>query len=538
MAVPSRQRRGSILIAVVGVLVLLALLATSFLSATRRDRVATQQYSVNDQTDLLLQGLVNAARGEMAEAGDVPGESTDAADLPKSDTPWLASRVPGTINPNQVFSGNATNDAGDNRACWPFVSGPLLGVSHFESPMPTAGASTTFTRRDHLYPTFLSLAGERWPALCVPGEGPAGDATFIAGDADGDGIADAGLFRLPVGRLAGVTYFGAVRIVDDDAAVNLNTALSRDYDVRGDGSVIPMADSPTAGAFSAQVGLAELLRTAIPSAARNALPPAPAPATVDHLTTDDTFATFNTYRWGLSGAGLPIGIAGAGAGRTIVIDDTPLADGRVGARADITGTLPEYQFATLGDCLQNQIAARIERPGISAAPDIHARSLYPEGLALSARFCLGWTDDAVGGGSNPLLRSIDASIHFGATSQTAGAASARGVPVDCQPFTGSASDGIDRWFTSQFDALAEDPSQPSTWMNRRTLLVDSNGVSEVVRQHRWLPSELTSAPARGPRPLDAKASINTAPFADVFASFFQVFASDSFDAKADDEGTP
>ncbi|MGN6625792.1 MAG: hypothetical protein ACTHLN_04160, partial [Tepidisphaeraceae bacterium] len=231
-----------------------------------------------------------------------------------------------------------------------------------------------------------------------------------------------------------------------------------------------------------------------------------------------------------------IGIAGAG--RTMVIDDTPLADGRVGARADITGTLPEYQFATLGDCLQNQVAARNDRPGISAAPDAHARSLYPEGLALSARFCLAWPEDAVGGGSNPLLRAIDSSIHFGPTSQTAGATSAHSAPVACQPFTGSASDGIDRWFTSQFDVLGEDPSQPSTWMNRRTLLVDSNGTSEVVRQHRWLPSELTSAPARVPRPLDAKASINTAPFADAFASFFQVFASDSFDAKADDEGTP
>ncbi|HXE53400.1 MAG TPA: hypothetical protein VN541_10310, partial [Tepidisphaeraceae bacterium] len=45
-----------------------------------------------------------------------------------------------------------------------------------------------------------------------------------AADADGDGIADSGYIKLPVGPIDGVTYYAAVRIVDNSAAVNANIA--------------------------------------------------------------------------------------------------------------------------------------------------------------------------------------------------------------------------------------------------------------------------------------------------------------------------
>src|SRR5207248_2681596 len=47
-----------------------------------------------------------------------------------------------------------------------------------------------------------------------------------AADADGDGIADSGLFRLPMGEINGVTYYGAVRIIDDNSAVNAAVAFA------------------------------------------------------------------------------------------------------------------------------------------------------------------------------------------------------------------------------------------------------------------------------------------------------------------------
>src|SRR5213075_187334 len=46
----------------------------------------------------------------------------------------------------------------------------------------------------------------------------------LAADADGDGIADSFLVRMPIGNINGITYYHAVRIVDNAAAINLNTA--------------------------------------------------------------------------------------------------------------------------------------------------------------------------------------------------------------------------------------------------------------------------------------------------------------------------
>ena len=64
---------------------------------------------------------------------------------------------------------------------------------------------------------------------------PVSGNVFLAGDADGDGIADSGLFLLPVGQINGVTYYASVRIVDNAAAINVNTAWSHhvDYDFSG-----------------------------------------------------------------------------------------------------------------------------------------------------------------------------------------------------------------------------------------------------------------------------------------------------------------
>src|SRR5262249_39481084 len=56
---------------------------------------------------------------------------------------------------------------------------------------------------------------------------------FIAGDADGDGVADSGLRKLPVGEVSGLTFFYACRIIDNGSAINVNTAWSRDHEFRG-----------------------------------------------------------------------------------------------------------------------------------------------------------------------------------------------------------------------------------------------------------------------------------------------------------------
>ena len=80
-----------------------------------------------------------------------------------------------------------------------------------------------------------------------------------AADADGDGIADALLWKLPVGPMNGVTYYAAVRVVDNNSAINVNTALARNFDF--DGGLEAMQSPYAPSYFLGRVGLAEILRS-------------------------------------------------------------------------------------------------------------------------------------------------------------------------------------------------------------------------------------------------------------------------------------
>jgi hypothetical protein len=93
-----------------------------------------------------------------------------------------------------------------------------------------------------------------------------GNNFLFAGDADGDGIADSLPQRLPVGKLNGVTYYAYVRIIDHASAINVNTAMSRDFDYTGDLNqtlvTSGVADKTLwkYGFFSTDIGIAEMLR--------------------------------------------------------------------------------------------------------------------------------------------------------------------------------------------------------------------------------------------------------------------------------------
>src|SRR5439155_26543992 len=81
-----------------------------------------------------------------------------------------------------------------------------------------------------------------------------------AADADGDGIADSVLWKLPMGPMNGVTYYAAIRVIDNNSAINVNTALSRDFDFNGNLNAV-IAPSY----FTGRVGLAEMLRSSKPN---------------------------------------------------------------------------------------------------------------------------------------------------------------------------------------------------------------------------------------------------------------------------------
>ncbi len=110
----------------------------------------------------------------------------------------------------------------------------------------------------------VTINGRAYPALRIyyPGD-PAQMGTsaqndgFIivpAGSASGDGIADSLLWRLPISPINGLTFYAAVRVVDNNAAVNLNTAGSSLYDFDARGNPLPNLSM-----FPGDVGLAEMM---------------------------------------------------------------------------------------------------------------------------------------------------------------------------------------------------------------------------------------------------------------------------------------
>src|SRR6185437_14938255 len=62
-----RSRRGSVLILVVVLLVLMALMGTAFLVTTRTDLASSKLYQRNVQIDLLVQGVENMSLAAMTD---------------------------------------------------------------------------------------------------------------------------------------------------------------------------------------------------------------------------------------------------------------------------------------------------------------------------------------------------------------------------------------------------------------------------------------------------------------------------------------
>lgn len=247
----AHKDRGSVLIFVVGVLVLLALSATAFIASTAGDRKTTKQNEFNTQVDLLLEGCRQAVIGKILADTTIPQDFRTNATVDVfsdgfiTDT-WLASRVPTWANGvPPTTPGPAT---ASNQIRWRHLTRDIFsGGSVFEEPTGRA-----YGMGGNAIPTSIGLR----PALNV------GGVNYLASDTDGDGIADAGLVRLPISKINGITYYAAFRVIDHSSAINLATAMSRDYDFDANQSALPAAGYNHApiGFFPTGVGLAETLK--------------------------------------------------------------------------------------------------------------------------------------------------------------------------------------------------------------------------------------------------------------------------------------
>jgi hypothetical protein len=204
-----------------------------------------------------------------------------------------------------------------------------------------------------VYPAFIPISVAAATGTATYG------TPFLAADADGDGIADSVLFPLNVTSSSSngtITYFAAVRIVDNNSAVNLNTAWSRFSDFKAPtapantntpGSIA----NPSPLTFADALGNPSASTTWIGFAGAGAANLGWLPSHVGLLEMLDPnesqlqyqeMARLNSIRFGTSSGGISSSVYDDGA--------APVA------RTD-------YQFLTLGDALWNQLGRRIQNPG-------------------------------------------------------------------------------------------------------------------------------------------------------------------------------
>ena len=500
-------RRGSVLIFVVVLLVLLALIGTAFISTARTDRYATQQNAYNTQIDLLAQGVQNMIAS--SAAGSLFG--TNSAYRPAGDAnyrsytdykfdTWLAERIPTLITDS---SGPISPTPG-----WTSLTIPLTGALQFDDPytgIPTPLVGT----KDNIYGAihYLTLAdGTNVPAMRLvdktgtqlpnPNTGAPANGIFHAADADGDGIADSGYFKLPIGQINGATWYAAVRIIDDNSAINVNTAWasSGDFDFGGTAST-------NLGFFRSNTGLLELLRDYNPAGA--------------YATFSPEWNALNAWRF--NGA--------VYASQPPVDDTTP--NGLV--RGD-------YNFISQGDALENQIARRLDWPGYQVVGTRYQVSSYSDMLSLARNFVLR-------SDSNSALENLLASslIYYYQDTAPVGEQYLRTQPYPAYSYYSTASPYAGFWFNDNFDYASEVAGNKNTIKNLRALLVTRNPVSGLMPQQSMtvLPAEVKTPVAYPPSSYDLmpdfttanlpepRTSINTAQFGELWRGFWSVMQDSS-----------
>lgn len=492
----SRSRRGSVLILCVVLIVVLALIGTAMLSRARIDRAAAVQHSNNTEVDMLVDGMLNIAQGViLADLYDNgvfrPGDGSPfpmpapsswtpplrATTYDNWDAPSLVSPLPNATLPVSALQNAARNDiwlmpripsvfneaaaAGPgNWPYWPSITAPLLGTQ-FDSPFVLLGAphtgvgtvtggTTSYTQRTsydtitpvtRLEPDYVaSINGtalpERLPVWTL-GTGLAA-RKYLAGDADGDGIADCGLVKIPVGEINGLTYYAGFRIIDNGSAINLNTAIRRDADYDNGIASGPLR---TYGYFPSNIGLAELLHSR-----QNVGVPM---ENVYLLGTEMT--NLLSHRIGRVLGSQPIPGLGSGG--------APPAVGPL----DYDGNaMTSFYFTSFGDALSMQLANRLGRPGAnSAGPNPPVRFQALSGAEAAAL-------------ANPTPRSSSSIVQQLLPASLYGTASKAAYRAD----------RVALWFDQNFDFAQEDIANPlTTFMPRRSILTTTNAVSNIAPWH-------------------------------------------------------
>ncbi|MEA2711024.1 MAG: hypothetical protein QOF78_3625 [Phycisphaerales bacterium] len=541
-----RSRSGSVLILVVALLVLLALLGTAFITTTRIDRVSSVQHTKNVQIDLLVEGMVNlafnAVRDDLYDTqalqmyrptdltpnawtgyehwdtlgGSAPVDMNSALPPVMPNDLWLASRYPRVSDP--TFGASTTNFPFWDSVTFPMtpVTAGVLPLWQFDSPnsavpfqfnfpyrvlpQPFPPGAQYFTMKPIFRPSFKEMptgSGKFHPSLIpyhvvgMGGTGPQMQAgnEFLAADADGDGIADAGMWKLPVGHIDGVTYYAAIRIIDNNSAVNVNTAVSN---LEFDGAYDSAGVMPRYY-FPASVGLMETLRSYTPGSG----------STVNGQSTE-MGKLFEALCQGVLPKG---GMAGG-------LKNGPAA-------ADDGSPRGDFAYQSLGDLMYSQLGARIGNPGAiapGASPALAQRMSINESIALAYHFVMLNRD------ATPSVMETTFASAYNPDSIYRGAENFK-TPNIATPSYPATAAGLADWYDSNFRFDVEQGLPSSGFRPRRALLVAGNPVSNQAPQHA-IENYATGAGMAGflPNQYVPKTSINQASFPELWRAYWQVMS--------------
>lgn len=512
--VPSRQRNaGSVLVLVVVLLVLVFLMGAAYMVTTRTDRYSAEGFRATSQSELAVEAVQNALIAQIV--ADQPNYAI-AQTPPRIVAMWDCAT--NNTNTDDLYLAERYPEwqAGLG-PYWSSISWPAFtpgGVRQFVDPW--GGAPFTFAAGDlknsyRFLPTFTTVGGHTYPAMSVYTAAFAlVQATYPAADADGDGVADSMLFALPQIAGDGLTYYAAIRVVDNCAAINANTASSSNWDFANTGVAFPVTAGgyPHQGSFPTQVGMLEMLANLAPTA----MDPTTLTLTLNNLTTVATTAgrmeSRNLYnaRVGLqlndsSAPNTPTehiwGITGGSHG--------PERDD--GTQSDGTGfpPTPNYRFVSMGDAFSSQLARRPLNSGFATDTRRFAAFSEADSLSLAQSFCIASTQVS----ASQLEQAMPLSL--------------RGAAVLTVPYPLTAA-GITTWFNDNFnwglDAVTSDSgnaARPDASI--RPYIVTSNGVSQRIRAHTvpagWAPDAA----------VPVKACINTANYPTLLKAFWNAMCS-------------
>ncbi len=301
------MRRGSVLIIVVALLVIMALLGTAAISMARLDRYAARQQVTTVENEIIREAMLQRARNDAINA--LARDNTGTMDSPfivtNSGTsymrvdPYLSSRNPVSITDPNAPGGVTPPVGSDGTVCfWPALTKatPAVSVTQFasgyqpfESPWGNNAGTwgqCQYSDYDNDDPNVKPRNPQRWIPGSITVQYPASYpddlmknktrefpafygvynlnntgtySVVLAGDADGDGVADCSLYRLTTTPIRGEHFYVGIRIVDNNSAINPQIAWTRDHDYDKDGNFTAAPNVPNMGFWGGNVGFQEML---------------------------------------------------------------------------------------------------------------------------------------------------------------------------------------------------------------------------------------------------------------------------------------